>query len=149
MASCHVANNKPNYDGITLQTMGSRRCGLSDMLVSAVITKHARGPVDGAKDEDGNGAVDLDESFTTWDFSQTLRVISQGESEAPVTWTNVDTCYQFEVVPHAFYEDHSMKAVWQTCRDFTYTVHNHVGRWVGSNKGSACRNFATHEWMFR
>lgn len=148
IVSCSTINDVPNYNGITLDTMGRNRCGLPQLLVEAVVTKYYRGPVDGAYDENGDGKIDQDEAFTGWDFNQLHIVLRQGKDNKPITWTNVDTCYKFEVTPHQYFEDPSQKIVWQTCREFSYKVYNNKKVYLGSrNNIVACRNIATHDWQ--
>lgn len=147
LTACAI-NDKPNYNGLTMKSMGHKRCGLPDDLVRRVIVKYDRGPVDGAFDENNDGFLDIDEAFTNWDFSQTMLVLMQGVDEKTIRWTNIDTCFQFHITPHQFYEDMKQKPVWRTCRSFTYTVYTNKQELIGTHHGRACRNIATHDWSF-
>lgn len=140
-------NNKPNYKGVTLKDVGKNRCGVSDEITQRVLIKYIRGPVDGAFDENKDGQIDLNESFTNWDFNQTILVLMQGVDEKTISWTNLDTCYRFSITPHEFYENTRNKPIWQTCRSFTYSVKNNEGKIIGRDAGKACRNFVTFEWV--
>lgn len=105
-----------------------------------------RGPVNGGTDENNDGDVDGLEAFTSWDFSQILRVLKSGTEDQPYQWTNIDTCYQFGMIAGDFFEDESMPKFYQTCRNFTVTVATPTGQVIGSQSAKGCRNFATFEW---
>lgn len=122
------------------------RCGLSASTTQSLLSR-PRGPVNGGFDENGDGKVDHHEAFTYWDFMQTERVIREGVEFQRYSWINVDTCYKFEMIAHNFYEDETQPILWQTCRDFTYTVYDPERNFIGGEQSKACRNFGTMEWL--
>lgn len=120
-------------------------CELATHQASALITMN-RGPIDGGFDENKDGKISSDEAFTSWDFFQITRVLHSGLEDQAYKWTNIDTCYRFEMKAGDFYEDKSQKAIWQTCRDITIDVYSPEKQFIGTEKTKGCRNFATHEW---
>lgn len=144
---CYGDNNTPNFDSVSIGDVGKNRCDLPNELVTSILTKYQnRGNVNGAYDEDQNGIIDVDESFTVWDFHQLIYLIRRSKSNKTKTWTNVDTCYKFSIILLEYYEDKTQKAIWQTCRKFIYSVSDNLGKHVGQKLGKACRNFSTKNW---
>lgn len=135
-----------------IQAFGSEfvagSCGLPSATVYS-LRKRERGPVNGGYDENKNGTIETEEAFTRWDFNQIHDVMQYGSEANIYQWTNIDTCYQFTVMPSAFQEDPSNDPLWRTCRRFYFVVRNAVGDElvVGTTSGYACRNFATRRWM--
>lgn len=120
-------------------------CGLPADVYSKV-KQYNRGPLNGAIDDNHDGKIDKYEAFGHWDFEQLSRVFQSGEANQEYIWTNIDTCYVFNVNAEDYFEDSKLGILYQTCRKFTYAVTNPTGQKVGVGAGQACRNFATHRW---
>jgi hypothetical protein len=120
-------------------------CGLSSNVYAAVKQYH-RGPVNGGFDDNSDGKVDHIEAFSSWDFFQLERVLHSGIEHKEYFWANIDTCYKFHVIAFDFYEDRNMPVLYQTCRDFSYTVYSPKKILIGSSDGKGCRNFTNHTW---
>ena len=120
-------------------------CGLPTDLYSKV-KQYNRGPINGASDDNNDGKIDQYEAFGHWDFEQLFRIMKAGETNLHYTWTNIDTCYVFNVKAFEYFEDQQQGILYQTCREFAYQVIDPEGNNVGYGAGQACRNFATHRW---
>lgn len=125
--------------------LNKTQCSLPEQVVTNLLQRN-RGPVDGGTDENKDGTVDHIEAFTTWDFQQIIRVLHQGVEQQEYKWTNVDTCFQFNVTAGEYYEDPEMPLLWQTCRTFKFEVHSPSGKYLGSEITHGCRNYTTMEW---
>lgn len=137
---------------LTLLTSGcssspatASRCGVDSLKVQNLL-KRDRGQLNGAIDDNRDGRIDYYESFAEWDFMQIEMVLQQGTEFQEYKWTNIDTCYAYDIKATDFYEDSTKGALYMTCRNFVATAYNPDGRMIGSEKNTACRNFATHKW---
>jgi hypothetical protein len=126
-------------------SISSNKCSISNDLYSSVI-RYDRGPANGGYDENHDGKVDHIEAFSSWDFSQLERVLHAGVEHKEYFWVNIDTCYQFHVTADDFYEDIKMPILYQTCRDFSYSVYSPDKKLVGKDTGTGCRHFTNHNW---
>ena len=126
-------------------SLNGARCGKSAEVVNNVSHYH-RGLINGGYDENYDGKVDHIEAFSSWDFSQLERVLHSGIEHKEYFWVNIDTCYKFHVTAYDFYEDKTMPVLYQTCRDFTYSVYSPEKKLIGNNKGTGCRHFTNHKW---
>ncbi|MGB1200744.1 MAG: hypothetical protein ACPG5R_04210 [Cognaticolwellia aestuarii] len=126
-------------------TTSPKQCGI-DTFIVAKVKQYNRGPVNGGYDENHDGKVDHIEAFSSWDFSQLERVLHSGIEHKEYFWVNIDTCYQFHVTADGFYEDKAMPVLYQTCRDFTYSVYSPEKILIGNYKGTGCRHFTDHKW---
>ena len=123
----------------------SSRCGVDPLKVQNLL-KRDRGQLNGAIDSNQDGKIDYYETFAEWDFMQIEMVLQQGVEFQEYKWTNIDTCYAYDIKATGFYEDKTKGVLYMTCRNFVATAYNPAGRMVGSEKNTACRNFATHKW---
>ncbi|WP_138687370.1 MULTISPECIES: hypothetical protein [unclassified Pseudoalteromonas] len=133
---------------LVLNACGSlqrNNCGISNELYSSVSRYH-RGPVNGGYDENHDGTIDHIEAFSSWDFSQLERVLHSGIEQKEYFWVNIDTCYQFHVVASDFYENKTMPVLYQTCRDFSYSVYSPNKELIGNDTGTGCRHFTNQKW---
>jgi carotenoid cleavage dioxygenase-like enzyme len=110
------------------------------------VKQYDRGSNNGAIDDNGDGKIDHYEAFAHWDFEQLIRVLKAGKPLQDYKWTNVDTCYVFHVNASDYFEDLNQGVLYQTCREFSYSVVSPSGYTLGVGTGQACRNFATHRW---
>lgn len=124
-------------------TINNSNCGLSADVFRKV-KQYNRGPINGAIDDNNDGKIDQYEAFGHWDFEQLSRVFQSGDQDQEYKWTNIDTCYVFNVNAEDYFKDSKQGVLYQTCRKFTYSVTNPTGQKLGS--GQACRNFASHRW---
>lgn len=131
--------------GCSSQPVIQSKCGISNDLYSSVSRYH-RGPINGGYDENQDGKVDYIEAFSSWDFSQLERVLHSGIEHQEYFWVNIDTCYQFHVTADDFYENKTMPVLYQTCRDFIYSVYSPEKTLIGKDKGTGCRHFTNHKW---
>lgn len=122
-----------------------QQCNLSQDLFFKV-NQYYRGPINGGYDENNDGKVDHIEAFSSWDFSQLERVLHSGIEHKEYFWVNIDTCYQFHVTADDFHENKSMPVLYQTCRDFSYSVYSPEKELIGKDSGTGCRNFSNHKW---
>ncbi len=142
-----VSTSRPIDTKPTLLQAGKSACGVDREVVVSIISKFPnRRSTDGGYDENDDGKVDHIESVTSWDFLQMIRVLNEGTEHQPYKWTNIDTCYKFEMTSFTFYEDKSKPVVWRTCRTFKYNVEDQHGTILGNTTGNACKNFGTNEW---
>lgn len=123
----------------------NRTCGLPLTLYYKV-KQYDRGPNNGAIDDNQDGKVDQYEAFGYWDFEQLIRVFRSGDPYQEYKWTNIETCYVFNVKALDYLEDLSQAVLYQTCREFTFQVISPSGQNMGVGAGKACRNFSTHRW---
>lgn len=121
------------------------KCGISSDIYSSV-SRYERGPINGGYDENLDGKVDHIEAFSSWDFSQLERVLHSGVEHKEYFWVNIDTCYQFHVTASDFYENKTMPVLYQTCRDFSYSVYSPNKELVGKDSDTGCRHFTSHKW---
>lgn len=122
-----------------------QQCNLSQDLLLKV-SQYNRGPINGGYDENHDGKIDHIEAFSSWDFSQLERVLHSGVEHKEYFWVNIDTCYQFHITAGDFYEDRTMPALYQTCRDFSYSVYSPNKELIGKDSATGCRHFTNYKW---
>ena len=107
------------YIILALNTSGcaitNSNCGLPADVYSKV-KQYNIGPINGASDDNNDGQIDQYEAFGYWDFEQLSRVFQFGEPYQAYKWTNVDTCYVFNVNAKDYFEDSNQGILYQTCR---------------------------------
>jgi len=142
-----AAKQLPKTTPNSSATHGYALCGLSPTTTKSLLQWN-RGPVNGGYDEDGSGIIETEEAFTRWDFNQVHDTLQYGVEFQQYGWTNIDTCFKFVLTPLTFVEDPANALLWRTCRHFVFYVLDDKGNRLtsGTNKGYACRNFATSIW---
>lgn len=98
-------------------------------------------------DDNGDGKIDHVEMISSWDFRQIVIGLQFAEPNQEFKWKNPSTCNTIKYTPSDFFEDESKGLLFKhACRNISIEVYDEDGKYVGTEKGQACRHFSTHIW---